>query len=167
MAKINISIDTDNMTLAELLLLSEQVVGEYVRRSKELSNNLSIIDKELSSISHRMETSAENVVGGYKLYERFRELRRVRRVIKNDSNFNRAMNDEGLKMETMSDYLTKGSRNYKAKKNYLDKQRDYLNVDRLGAIDWKIVEETVNSCLPKVDQQKDVLKNKMMAINAQ
>lgn len=82
MAKISIEYETEDMTLAEIFLVAEKFVEAYVERVESIPENQSIIDKELSKVSHDMETSKEDVVGAWYLYKRFRELRRVRRVIK-------------------------------------------------------------------------------------
>lgn len=166
MSKIIFEIDTDNMTLAEIFLSADKFVSAYVNRASELGNTLSILDKELSDLSHDIETSSLNVVEGYKMYARFKELRRTRRVVKNDLDFSKAMNECGLNMPKNKALTNKGARHYKAKESYRESQVEYLNMDILGKIDWSDVNRVVNSCLPDVEEGIGQLEEKLLKANA-
>lgn len=166
MTKIIFDVDTNKMTLAEIFLLADKFINAYVDRASDLGSNLSTLDKELSNLSHEMETTSLDVVKGYHAYARFRELRRARRVVKNDLGFSKAINDEGIQMPRIRNSTKKGAKNYKAKESYRDSQVEYLNMDTLGIICWTDVVRITNSCLPDIEESKGVLEEKILRMNA-
>ena len=136
-------INTDDMTLTEIFLLTEKMAEAYTKRRKVLTAHLSAIDKELSVLLHEIETSNLNVVGGFKLYDRCRELRRLRRVIKNDMNAGDTLVTCGLDMDKFRFDASKAVKNVKFSEEQRECERQYLNQDTLKPVGWReVLEET-------------------------
>lgn len=152
----------NELSLAELYLLMKEVADEYVERAFQARENLSIVSKEIDKVEHKIETSCANVAGGYNLYKELRELRRIRRLIKYDIFTDDLVKEHNIDIRTMRNLLNKPVRHYQFSGKCKENNRQYLNMDKLGEIDWESVTECVNRILPKVDKNESYrLKGKL------
>lgn len=150
------------LSLAELYLLMKEVAEAYVERASQARENLSIVSKEIDKVEHKIEVSCANVARGYSLYKELRELRRIRRLIKYDIFTDDLVREHGIDIRTMKNLLNKPVKHYQFSEKCKENNRNYLNMDKLGEIDWLSVTECINRILPKVDK-KDLymLKEKL------
>ena len=142
------------LSLAELYMLMKDIADEYVNRANQARENLSIVSKEIDKVEHKIETSCANVARGYSLYKELRELRRVRRLIKYDIFTDDLVKEHDIDIRTMKNLLNKPVRHYHFSEKCKENNREYLNMDKLGEIDWETVTECVNRILPKVDKNE-------------
>lgn len=142
------------LSLAELYLLMKEVAEAYVERASQARENLSIVSKEIDKVEHKIETSCANVAGGYSFYKELRELRRIRRLIKYDIFTDDLVKEHDVDIRTMRNLLNKPVRHYQFSEKCRENNREYLNMDKLGEIDWQSVTECVNRILPKVDKNE-------------
>ena len=139
------------MSLSELFTLMEMASEEYKNRVDNLSDNLSIINKEVQNISHEIETAAVGTVDGYKLMKKLREARRIRRIIKNDIGFMRRINRDGFAIEKIEYHMNLGRNQFFTSEEQRQSQRDYSLFDKLGVINQLDVEEYLEGCLDPLD----------------
>lgn len=142
-------INFNEMTLAEIFLLLEECVTAYMNRRKILFGTLSSLDRELNIVAHEIETGTPNVVGGFRLFEQFRELRRARRVVKNDIDFDDEIRNLNVDIGKMKFDISKGKKSYKASDKYRNSQQEYLNQDKLRYMGWEQVFELSEELVPK------------------
>lgn len=142
------------LSLAELYMLMKDIADEYVNRANQARENLSIVSKEIDKVEHVIETSCANVTRGYNLYKELRELRRIRRLIKYDIFTDDLVKEHGIDIRNMKNLLNKPVRHYHFSEKCKESNREYLNMDKLGEIDWETVTECVNRILPKVDKNE-------------
>lgn len=70
-------------------------------------------------------------------------------------------------MQQISQSMKRGVKNQRTSADYREGQQIYLNQDSLGAVNWRTVDEVVNSCLPKIDgDSMKALKKKFNKSNA-
>lgn len=77
--------EIENLDSLSLLKEAETLVQNLSKRAIHLRNQLSKTDKEINDLIHYIEFSSnQNVVNGYKLYKKLKDLRLTRRKIKDE-----------------------------------------------------------------------------------
>lgn len=162
MGKIKIDLDFSDMTLSEILTVIESAAESYVNRLDAMPPNQSIIDKEEQKILHEIETAIVGTVEGYKLFDRLRKNRRMRRVVKNDLKFNEIVTRQGFHVRNLNNQLKKIRGKKVCSNEKLEEQREYLNFERLGTITQSDVENYTDSL---VESEKNTLINLASALS--
>lgn len=84
----------------------DNIFDHAIKRSREISQELSDVDQELEDIKHFIEFSSFNARDGYKLCARQQELLRKRRALKNEQKIVSAINSNCNAKDAMNNILT-------------------------------------------------------------
>ena len=83
----------------------DNIFDHAIKRSREISQELSDVDQELEDIKHFIEFSSFNARDGYKLCARQQELLRKRRALKNERKIVSAINSNCNAKDAMNNIL--------------------------------------------------------------
>lgn len=151
--RIEFDLDIKNLSLMELYSLMDQASEEFTNRTRGMWDDLKILNEKENEILHEIETSRFNAINGFKYARGLRELRRVRRVVKNDTWFFAKLKEVNLNMREVENKLSLARNEYFSSKECREHQKAYGQYEELGALNQDTVNQFVNDLLNPVDEQ--------------